>query len=352
MTSIIVAGNTLWPEPGLAKGTVESPQFLTAEACKRNAIERGKKAPDLQVKKEITACSAKYPIFKALKKCQKQHLKNKGLNKSQLLQKIKACKKAYLFSYPKSENSLPIGILNGEIFFGGWPMTPKTTLTALQQAGWSCNHAIKSISDPELRNFDLFGNDPTIFKRLKPLMRKSQLKKYSKRSMDPSSKENYLNIPNIGRLYSDSKRQNPLLFFGTSTCSLKLNHQDVRDIQLHLLSLDGDNFLPFYGLIFYNQSPSAPKLTYANALMTKIVGPPSNHPKGKTKKLFSKEKLVIFDKEGDPKNLCKKPRKHKKIAVLSAQSKQKKTLSYILVANIVNLCNYGDLIDPRSKLSL
>jgi hypothetical protein len=352
MTSFIVAGATLSPELGLAEETVELQQFLTAEACKRNTIERAKQDQDIQVKKEISTCSGKYPIFKALTACQIQHLKNKGLGKSQLLKKVKACKKAYHFSSPKPENSLPIGTLNGELFFAGWPLTSKTTLSALQQAGWSCDHAIKSISAPEQRYFNLFGNDPTIFKRLKPLMRKSLLRKYSKRSQDSSSNENYLNIPNIGRLYSDSKRQNPLLFFGTSTCSLNLNHKDVRDIQLHLLNLDDDNFLPFYGLIFYNQTSSAPKLAYANALLTKIVGPPSNHPKEKTKKLFSKEKFVVFDKEGDPKNLCKKPRKHKEIAVLSSPIKQKKSLSYILVANILNLCKYGDLIDPRSKLSL
>ena len=63
-------------------------------------------------------------------------------------------------------------------------------------------------------------------------------------------------------------------------------------------------------------------------------------------KLISKSKVKRFDYEGDPRNLCQLPREHKILAAVSADE-SKKHAKYLVVANLDNLCKYGDRFASR-----
>ena len=48
-----------------------------------------------------------------------------------------------------------------------------------------------------------------------------------------------------------------------------------------------------------------------------------------------------YDHQGDPKNLCKGSRSNSEIIILGHYKKAKR-VDFIVVANIENLCNFGD----------
>ena len=60
----------------------------------------------------------------------------------------------------------------------------------------------------------------------------------------------------------------------------------------------------------------------------------------KQSRIISNHKIRAFDSEGDPFNLCRQPRKHDFIAMIRKQDKTHP--QYLLLANLKNLCSYGD----------
>ena len=77
---------------------------------------------------------------------------------------------------------------------------------------------------------------------------------------------------------------------------------------------------------------------------------------GRNYKAYSKDATTVFisalpfeevDRERDPRNICKTPRKHQFVAVIRTLATNANAPEYLLLANVLNLCEYGDRLARR-----
>jgi hypothetical protein len=103
---------------------------------------------------------------------------------------------------------------------------------------------------------------------------------------------------------------------------------------------------PYFGAAFYRPDSRVPVKDLAERIRS-LLGDQyrSFHPKpGVT--LIAQVEPKTFDKEGDPKNVCHNDKESPYMAVVAERDKTG-LASYALLANISNLCRYGDKISSR-----
>ena len=98
------------------------------------------------------------------------------------------------------------------------------------------------------------------------------------------------------------------------------------------------------GITFYHES-KAPQVNETIELLKKRFGEGYMVTESRRQKGFvyiARAPLNEFDSEGDPRNLCKQPRTHEFLSAIKIAEAKNLVIDYILVANIKNLCAFGD----------
>lgn len=125
--------------------------------------------------------------------------------------------------------------------------------------------------------------------------------------------------------------------------------EKYEDLKIYYL-IDQEKSLayPYLGVVFYdaNVKMTRPKVS---AALGKILGgdfKEQEAPKG-GKILFAKSSLSQYDEEGDPFNLCQSSNQENYIGLMKESLQTKGVGEFFLVANIRNLCQYGEQIVKR-----
>jgi hypothetical protein len=152
----------------------------------------------------------------------------------------------------------------------------------------------------------------------------------------------------FGELHYDPASQTVLNYFPMSYCNFDRKLGTVYDgIKIYyLVDRTSTQITPYFGTAFYRDGTRIPAKDLAEQIRS-ILG---DQHKVFTPKpgvnLISQAEPKIFDKEGDPRNVCQNDQTSPYIALVAEREKTG-LAAYALLANISNLCRYGDKISSR-----
>ena len=104
--------------------------------------------------------------------------------------------------------------------------------------------------------------------------------------------------------------------------------------------------MPYFGIAFYRDDTKIPQLQLVDEIIGALGKEYVSSPSKSGLIFIGKSKVKRFDSEGDPRNLCKFPRKHRLI-VPQLGLEESQDAAYTLLANVANLCKFGDRMASR-----
>jgi hypothetical protein len=292
---------------------------------------------------EFGRCTDRFPAAGLFNECKKNLLKSaKGLEINP--EDVARCKELLTAASFDSAKPVPIFLGGGQVVFAGVGLNRALVATGMSVPNYSCGQLQSVLADvPKNGQHLLFGNHPRMF-----LSGKDQpafLQKLIAASSKLPKDSKYLDVLGFGRQYGDPKSKQAVVYFPAGSCELESSAGGIFS-GLNLFYLVDEKsrlFTPYFGIAYYRASQktvNTPELV--NEVITKL---------GPDYKPYSKDAHTIFiaaipfkevDKERDPRNICELPRPHKLVAVVHTIPGKPNVPEYLLLANIRNLCEYGD----------
>lgn len=340
-------------------GLIEAYKQCRKKVIAESASQTNPKLRRQLIKRGSSNCKKRYPKISNLIGCRKKALKDNIYGKNDLYLALKACMTTYELQPARTSTTNPLTLDGKTLWFsninlsearsfsplkkksGGTPSKPNDALDCT-----NVYQVLKGTSKPE---YILFGNDPRSFQSLRKKTFKSLLKSLKINRKKKRSKT--LN-PYLGQLVWHKKSSSLAAYFPVAACSVTQKQRgNFQDIKIYyLLDKKKSVGLPYFGIAFYqSQDRVSPSRIIWN--LKKILGTGYIHkPIANDIQAVSRGEITEFDYEGDPFNMCKAPRTHSIIATVKP-NKSKKHTDFVLVANIRNLCHYGDTMAKRWKMS-
>jgi hypothetical protein len=235
-----------------------------------------------------------------------------------------------------------------KVSFAGVELNLPVPRAELDPTNFTCAPVQEAFENPANARYMFFGNHPRLFGDLVDISRKSDLYALFKIKGLPTPRTD---VPQFGRIEGDPARKEALVYFPTGQCDFERSVGQVfQGLQLHYL-IDSEQQLaiPYVAVAYYQ--PSLEWITAAE-IEKKIRAAMGDQTqltlkKGDATRFLSATPITEFDGEGDPIHLCKKPRKHDFLAIVRASKGFGSPPDYLLLANIKNLCEYGDRLAQR-----
>ena len=211
---------------------------------------------------------------------------------------------------------------------------------------FDCTNPVNAKKNNKLIEYILVGNTidswrPFTYSDQKKLRKKLKL-----------SKKNPKVISDIlGELIYNKKSKEITNFLPSSFCYFdrKLDYSIDAIKTYYLLNFENNTATPYFGIAFYKdkKKPYVKKLenlTKQKWPYNAIVTRNENYT------LISQYEVTDYDIEGDPKNLCSGARANSEIVLIGHFGGTKRA-DFIVVANIDNLCSFGDQAAQRFLVS-
>lgn len=320
-------------------------QYMNCLQRVNGDLKSGKINPHI-AKKGLLLCSEKYPSPMLYRQCKKKQLKTHA-NPSKPKNSSSECKAIALAAAFKHDESLPFFIKNSKAYFAGVGMNHKLKWRDLPLPQFSCQNIKGLVNNPEKANFFYFGNHLRWFQNFSPW----QPKKFAAQLKPPktnSIRGHY--VAHLGKIFGDYRKNSSLVYFPSAICTLSSQHATqgiYKSLSLHYL-IDARNkeLTPAVAVASYQDNfQSAASETLIAKLQSMLSEATGESYIISHKKLFSfaaTQAITSFDSSGVASNLCKRPRKHKLIAIAQRRSSSP-TVQSLTLANIQNLCRFGDL---------
>ena len=316
--------------------------------CRSDAItlmKTGKLSPK-RLKRRLVGCKEKFPGASLYISCKKKALKTFKGKKGKLKEKVSECKQLLLATSFDPQNPIPFNFHNSQYFFAGIGFNKPLSVRELDLPNFDCSKVKPAIKKPNTAEFFLFGNHPQKFKTFS----RWSPKKISKRlglplEMPPDG--HY--VENLGKIFGNIRSKTATMYFPSASCvfSGPLGTNFTGLTVYYLIDASKQLLLPYFSIAFYHPNFSAMSKAQMGEKVQKLFI--ENGEKGHKQTSISEQIDVIaaakideFDEEGDPRNLCAPPRKHRYLAVLKGRENEKDKLEYLVMANIKNLCTFGD----------
>jgi hypothetical protein len=160
----------------------------------------------------------------------------------------------------------------------------------------------------------------------------------------------------FGRVFGNLDSPRATVFFPSAPCDFdgQLGKLFSGLSAFYLIDNESGDVTPYFGIAYYR--PGIKELT-TKALVTKLIGVLNAGDKSgggysaiiknDTTAFVAKSDFREFDDEKDPRNVCKDPRNHSMIGIVQAAKDNPARPRYLVVANIKNLCEYGDRLASR-----
>lgn len=347
---------TLAATPSYAKKSALTPAKVrqakkerkSYENCRKDALGELKKGAlsKAQFEATLSTCKENFPgasLYVACKKSAVRTAKSKAISEEDAANQCKRYLTATTFD-PKEDQ--PNFVESGQLFFAGIGLNRSQPTTSLAPPNFDCDRVKTAVADPNKAQYLLFGNHPRAFAGLsevkgKALLELLKIKKPRKEGVDVSG---------FGRVFGDPKTNAGVAYFPAAPCDFEAESGDIYSglSAYYLLDQASSSVTPYFGIAYYKDEQTAvttPKLVQA---LIRALG--SNY------KAITKNRQVTFiaeasvaetDDEQDPKNLCRQPRPHRFIGVVQGQKNAPGRPEYVIVANVKNLCDFGDRMGKR-----
>ena len=327
--------------------------------CQKTALQdfKGQKTTQPGLKQALESCKERYPGAGLYIACKKKVLLASKSSKSKKtaadpLEELAECKQYLTAAAFDPDASVPFFHENGQLFFAGIGLNKATTLKTLNPPNFDCERLSTAMKKPSEASYILFGNHPRMFGASKELSTDNLTNLYKVTSKqarkEARNKDGYL-IPGIGRIYGTPSDESSAIFFPSAPCDFDGQTGSIfAGLSVYFLQETDAQVSPYFGIAYFKAGQQAVKTVDLIAQATTKLG--SNF------RSFKKNGQVVFlasspiaevDSEKDPRNLCRSPRKHEVMVVIQSLKDNPRQPEYLIVANVKNLCDYGDRLARR-----
>ena len=310
-------------------------------------MKDGKLSPK-RLKRRLVGCKEKFPGASLYISCKKKALKTFKGKKGKLKEKIMECKQLLLATSFESEKPIPFIFHQSQYFFAGIGFNKPLSLRELDLPNFDCSKVKPAVKKPETAEFFLFGNHPQVFKafnRWNP--RKISNKMGLPRTIPPDG----FYVKKLGKIFGDIRNKTATIYFPSASCvfSGQLGPNYTGLSVYYLIDSARQLLLPYFSIAFYHPNFSGLGKAQMGEEVQKMFAESGekDHKQSSISDqidVIASAKIEDFDDEGDPRNLCAPPRGHRFISVIKGRENEKDKLEYVIMANIKNLCSFGDRV--------
>lgn len=307
------------------------------------AVKAGKIKPE-ELPAEFGRCTDKFPAAGLFQECKKNLLKSaKGTEIS--VADVAECKKILSRATFDPQDPVPIFVAGWQAVFAGVGLNRSIHMPGTDIPNYNCSHLQNAFSNVSKNaQHILFGNHPRMF--LKGAEQQKFLKALQSANSQGAKGVKFNDISGFGRLFGDPNKDQAIVYFPSSSCDFEGNSGQIfSGMSLYYLT-DVKNHMaaPYFGIAYYRQGQKSVTTPELVAEVSRRLGSEF--------KAYSKDVNTVFisstpfkevDRERDPRNICELPRQHRYVAVIHTVKGSPNVPEYLLLANIRNLCEYGDL---------
>jgi len=344
---LLIATQAYAKTQSLKAPTLAKREQSSLQKCRKKALIdfQDKKLNKESAKKAIQLCNDQFAGASIYQDCKKNTMIQNRDQPSKLKAGLEQCRKTQqMLSFDRSQ-PVPLVHWQNKWFFAGINMSLTLPLDFTEPGNFSCSYLQQAASEAKSADFVVFGNRLNAFpawQTSKPQVLKQWNAKIAKQG-------SYWDIKNV-RLYPSSGTNSPKVFFPSGPCHLNVEPGNLfKGISVHyLIDRIGQQLVPYFAVAYYK--PDQTTLTVSSIAQSarNSLGD-SFHVDSKAKnyQLLTTTPVTVFDDEGDPADLCAAPRPHEIVALIHKSSDDASRPAYLLVANIKNLCEYGDRLTAQ-----
>lgn len=310
----------------------------------------------------LAACKDRYPAVSIMIDCKKEMAAAYREDHDALKAALVECKSEYSKYTFNPKNPVPFVLRGEQVFFAGAGLNRSHTIRAQEDedptnglymgdnfGNYSCTSLYKTMFRELQPEYLLFGNDPFIYTPLRHAKREEFLKAVGLAGALNKPKTMLLSMHrDFGELHYEPSTQETVNYFPMSYCNFDRKLGPIFEGMkiYYLVDRISTQVTPYFGTAFYREDSKIPVKELAEQIRTQLGNQYQifNPRPGVT--LISQVEPTAFDKEGDPKNVCQSGHQSPYMAVIN-ERESTGMASYTLLANISNLCRYGDKISSR-----
>jgi hypothetical protein len=322
--------------------------FKDCQSEALTAMKSGKISPK-EFKIQMTACRERYPGAGIYVACKKKALKQFSRNTDGAKSAISQCKKFLIAASFDPSESFPFFVHEEKVYFAGIGMNKSQSIADFSLPNFDCTKLKEQAENPEHAEHILFGNHPVWFAKLRGKKEEAILRLLKASLPIP---EEGLAVENFGRVFGDPTKNDSSVFFPSSSCvfSGELGTYFSGLTSYFLIDKESKAVTPYFAIAFYKPQiggKGATTAVLAERMLASLGDGYVTAAEDGQRTMLAVEKITKFDDDGDPKDLCKVPRKHKYLAIIKARAEGSTEPEFLLVANIPQLCDYGDRLSRR-----
>ena len=286
-------------------------------------------------------------------RCKREAIAAAAATKKDPAEPLAACKKLLVAASFDREQPVPFFVSDGQLFFGGIGMNKTQSAATLDPPNFDCDRLNKSILNPLEAQYILFGNHPKVFKTLGPLSAADLAKTLQLENLSKADTKRGAGTAGFGRIFNGLEKPTSTVFFPAAPCDFdgQMGKAFSGLSAYYLIDKGAGEVTPYFGIAHYR--PGIKDLT-TKELVTKLIevmngGGTGYHAiiKNDTTAFVANSDFTEYDDEKDPRNVCKDPRANSLIGIVQAAKDNPAKPRYLVVANVRNLCEYGDRLAVR-----
>lgn len=346
------------PIEGLSPATVKKIRAANADykECQQAALTalNSKLINQVKFKAAIDACRERFPAISLYGRCKRSALKAATAGKNKSNKSLSECKKLLVAASFDRDQPIPFFAQEKQLFFAGVGLNKTQSVATLDPPNFDCDRLNKAIVNPLEAQYILFGNHPQMFSGFEGLSSADLASTLGLDSVSKGSRKNGVGTKNFGRIFGNLENRNATVFFPTAACDFdgQLGKLFSGLSAYYLLDKGAGEVTPYFGIAHYrpNISSISTKTLVSDLIETLNQGAANKYKaviKNDTTAFVTNAAFTEFDDEKDPRNLCKAPRNHSLLGIVQAAKENPARPRYLVVANISNLCEYGDRLAAR-----
>lgn len=318
------------------------------ENCRKDAVSQLRRGTlsKRQFEATLTTCKENFPGASLYIACKKSAIRTAKAKSVAEEDAAGQCKRYLTATAFDPAEPVPFFVESGQLFFAGIGLNRSQPTTSLAPPNFDCARLKAAAADPKKAQHLLFGNHPRAFAGLAEQTAKglSNLFRVSKAPKTGTE------IPGFGRFYGDLKGNSGISYFPTAPCDFEAESGDLYAglSAYYLLDQASSSVTPYFGIAYYRADQT--KLTtqkLTQDLIRSLGGSFKAIAKNRQVTFITESSIAETDDEQDPKNLCRQPRPHRFVGVVQGQKNAPNRPEYVILANVKNLCDFGDRLGKR-----
>ncbi|HYX39806.1 MAG TPA: hypothetical protein VE954_42465 [Oligoflexus sp.] len=310
----------------------------------------------------LAACKDRYPAVSIMIDCKKEMAAAYRDDHEALKAALIECKNEYSKYTFNPKNPVPFVLRGDQLFFAGAGMNRSHPIRAQEDedpnaglfmgdnfGNFSCTTLYKTMFREQQPEYLLFGNDPFVYTPLRHAKREEFLKAVGLAAALNKPKTMLLSMHrDFGELHYEPSTQETINYFPMGFCNFDRKLGPVFEGMkiYYLVDRVSTQVTPYFGTAFYRDDSRIAAKDLIEQIRAQLGDQYRTFTTRPGVTLISQVEPKIFDKEGDPRNVCQNDQISPYMAVVT-EREQTGMAAYTLLANISNLCRYGDKISSR-----